>query len=159
LNGTRLLVMSALFAALITVGTLLPKIPGPTGYYHLGDGFIYTAAIVLGPGPAAAAAGLGSALADYLGGAAQWAPWTLVIKGIVGYVVGLVAFGKPARRLKAMVLGAVITVIGYGLATSIMFDPRAALLETAGNIAQTVVGIIVALLLVPAVSAVYKQSR
>ncbi len=151
--------MSALFAALITVGTLLPKIPGPTGYYHLGDGFIYTAAIVLGPGPAAAAAGLGSALADYLGGAAQWAPWTLVIKGIVGYVVGLVAFGKPARRLKAMVLGAVITVIGYGLATSVMFDPRAALLETAGNIAQTVVGIVVALVLIPAVTAVYKPSR
>ncbi len=159
MNGTRLLVMSALFAALITVGTLLPKIPGPTGYYHLGDGFIYTAAIVLGPGPAAAAAGLGSALADYLGGAAQWAPWTLVIKGIVGYVVGLVAFGKPARRLKAMVLGAVITVIGYGLATAVMFDPRAALLETAGNIAQTVVGIVVALVLIPAVTAVYKPSR
>jgi uncharacterized membrane protein len=159
LKGTRVLVTSALFAALITVGTLLPKIPGPTGYYHLGDGFIYTAAIVLGPVPAAIAAALGSTLADYLGGAAQWAPWTLVIKGIVGFAVGTVAFGKPSRRIPAMALGAAITVVGYAIATAVIYDPRAALVETAGNIAQTVVGIIVALVLVPAVSSVYKSSR
>ncbi|MDP2857560.1 MAG: ECF transporter S component [Bacillota bacterium] len=157
--GTRLLVTSALFAALITVGTLLPKIPGPTGYYHLGDGFIYTAAIVLGPGPAAAAGALGSALADYLGNAAHWAPWTLVIKGIAGYVVGAVALGKPSRRLVAMVLGAAITVVGYTIATAVIYDPRAALVETAGNIAQTAVGIIVALALIPAASRAFKTSR
>ena len=45
-----------------------------------------------GPLPALVAGGLGSALADLLTGYAHWAPWTLVIKGIEGWIAAAIGF-------------------------------------------------------------------
>jgi len=148
-SRTKTLTSTALFTALITVGTLYLKVPGPTGYYHLGDGLIYTAALVLGLWPAAFAAAVGSALADVLGGFAGFAVWTFLIKGLTSIVVTSVAKGKPSRNLMAMVLGAIVTVAGYAIATTVMFDAQAAMAETLGNFAQTGAGVIVGLALVP----------
>ena len=56
---------------------------------NLGDSMIFVTAIVFGRKYGLAAGGLGSALADILGGYATWAPWTLVIKGIEGNLAGM----------------------------------------------------------------------
>lgn len=154
---SRTLTATALFAALITVGTLYLKVPGPTGYYHMGDGLVYTAAIVLGLWPAAFAASVGSALADVLGGAAVFAPWTFVIKGLTAVVVAFAARG--GRNVLAMLLGALVTVVGYAAATAILYGPPAAVAETLGNLLQVGVGVILALVLLPIARRSFQSRR
>ena len=69
------------------------------GYVHLGDTMVFLGVLMLGKRRGAAAAGLGSALADVLGGFAFWAPWTLVIKSLMAFVtldsrITTLAFGN-----------------------------------------------------------------
>lgn len=83
-QNTRLLVLTALFAAAIAATTAyVLHIPLPTGgYIHVGDALIYLCACLL-PAPWAMAAGaVGGALADLLT-APMWAPATLVIKALI----------------------------------------------------------------------------
>ena len=60
----RKLVLSAMFAALCCVATLVVQIPIATGYLNAGEGMCLLSGLVLGPWCGMAAAGLGSAAAD-----------------------------------------------------------------------------------------------
>lgn len=81
---TQTLVMTALLAAMACAATMAVRVPSPTGgYLHLGDAAVLLGAYLLGPLPGAAAAGIGSALADLLGGYPAYVPATLVIKAAV----------------------------------------------------------------------------
>lgn len=90
----RRLTLAALSIALVTLATFVIRIPNPAtqGYINLGDGLLFTLALVFGWRIGGLAGGVGSALADALGGYFIWAPWTLVIKGIEGVLVGTIAF-------------------------------------------------------------------
>lgn len=71
-KNIRKLVLAALLAALTAVATMIIRIPTPTqGYIHLGDGMVLICGILLGPGLGALAAGIGSMMADLIGGYAQ----------------------------------------------------------------------------------------
>lgn len=86
---TRHMVMSALLAALTTAATMVIRIPTPTlGYIHLGDSMVLICGILLGPGLGAAAAGIGSMLADLFSGFTAWAPGTFAIKALTALVGG-----------------------------------------------------------------------
>ena len=88
--STKQIAFTAMFAALILMATYVIKIPTPViGYIHVGDCFVLLAGIFLGPVPGALAAGIGSGLADLLGGFPVWAPGTFAIK----FVTALVAAG------------------------------------------------------------------
>lgn len=148
-NITRL----ALVASVVMVSTMYLKWPTPTGYIHLGDGVIYGAALAFGPSFAAVSGGLGSAMADILGGYANWAPWTLVIKAVAGWMIGKLGYTQGrTRQLAAMVAGAGWTVAGYAAVTSIMFSPKAAIAESLGNLVQVGSGIAIGLFLGPVLS-------
>ena len=68
-KNIRKLVLAALLAALTAVATMIIRIPTPTqGYIHLGDGMVLICGILLGPGLGALAAGIGSMMADLIGG-------------------------------------------------------------------------------------------
>ena len=84
------LVMTALMMCLIIAATMFIRIPIPMtqGYVHLGDSMIFLSVLILGKKQGAAAAGLGSALGDVLGGYAFWAPWTFVIKFLMALILG-----------------------------------------------------------------------
>ncbi len=118
---TRKLVLSGLFAALICVVTWSIRIPVPLAwngaYINAGDSIIYVAGVILGGPWAALSAGIGSAIADLLCGAASYAPGTLVIKALMGLVVGFAAHQKPhwSRYLVFMVLSSLVMVVGYTL--------------------------------------------
>ncbi len=156
-NKTYALVMAAVMTAAILVMTFFPKVPVPAtrGYVHLGDCMIFFAVLVLGWKRGAAAAGLGSALADLLGGYAYYAPATLVIKALMAAVVGLFiqkALSKERTRARLMLLetvgmalGGLVMVVGYYLVECVMYGnfvlPLAAVPM---NIVQFVVGIIIA---------------
>lgn len=147
------LTRTALFIALVTAATMAVRIPNPAtqGYINLGDAVIFTVALSFGYRAGGLAGGIGSALADLLGGYAIWAPWTLVIKGVEGALVGLLS---GQNRYKGWIRGGAMAIAvlaggawmatAYYLAGGIMFGPVAALTEVPGNIAQAVTGMIVA---------------
>lgn len=172
----RRLTLAALSIALVTLATFVIRIPNPAtqGYINLGDGLLFTFALVFGWRIGGLAGGVGSALADVLGGYFIWAPWTLVIKGIEGILVGSIAFwgirggrdrqsahdaldagtapAAPGSRhpgrvaaFAAVFFGGVWMVSGYYVAGSVLFGGVAALTEIPGNLTQAGVAVAVAL--------------
>jgi len=90
---TRDIALTGLMTAMVLVITrafVLP-IPQTKGFFNLGEAGVYMAAVLFGPAVGALAGGIGSALADLTLGYAQYAPFTLVIKGVEGALVGLIA--------------------------------------------------------------------
>lgn len=116
---TRLLVLTALFAALGCTATMAVKVPSPTGgYMNLGDAVVLLGAYFLGPVYGAAAGGLGPALADLLGGYPMYVPGTLVIKAVMAALAGTLYRSvreKPWGAAACGVVGEAPMVLGYWL--------------------------------------------
>ena len=153
--NVRNITLTALAIALTTLATLIIRIPNPAtqGYINLGDAMLMTVALVFGWRIGGLAGGVGSALADTLGGYFLWAPWTLVIKGVEGVLVGrIVSWGgrddTQSRRITAVlavVVGGVWMITGYYLAGTVLVGDVAALTEIPGNLIQAGVAVVVAL--------------
>ncbi|NLL93107.1 MAG: ECF transporter S component [Clostridiales bacterium] len=147
-DKTKQICMIGLFMALICISTLFFKVPIPGGYAHLGNGFIFLAAVLLGNPGAIIAAGVGSALADLLGGWFMWIMPTLLIKLLMGFVVASIAprrFNiKSIRTLIAVVIGTFEMVAGYFIAGIVLMESiGASATQIPGLIIEDVVGIIV----------------
>lgn len=119
-EGTnKKLVLTALMIAVVFLLTFIIHIPSPIpgGYFNIGDAAIMITAILLGGRAGFIAGAIGSALSDYALGYMMFVPVTFVVKGIEGLVVGLIANknGKAseARKIIAIVVGALIMVVGY----------------------------------------------
>lgn len=147
----RKLINSALMASLVVVGTMVIRIPTPTkGYIHIGDSMVYLCGIILGPLYGAAAAGLGSFLADILAGYVVYAPATLVIKFLDALLVGLIYLRltkdsftdlkKLAVFSLAVFFGGLMMVSGYLAFESILYGFPTAVLGVVPNITQAVAG-------------------
>ncbi len=144
---TSNLTMIGLFMALICIATMFFKIPIPYGYAHLGNGFIFLAALFTGNVGAMLAAGLGSALADVLGGWYTWVIPTLLIKSVMGLVTAMILPRpfriKSFRTLLAVLAGAGVMITGYTVAGSIIYGSVAAgVTQIPGLAAENAVGII-----------------
>jgi uncharacterized membrane protein len=146
-SRARFIATGALGAALVAVATAFLKIPIPTGYgyIHLGDGLIYGIAVSLGPGLAAVSGGLGSGVADLLAGYPVWAPWSVAIKGLTGYLVGILRVKRRFRRGAAMAAGALLTIAGYSLGAYLIYGAAAVPAEFLFDLIQTGSGIIIGL--------------
>ena len=95
--NVKLIAITAMCAALITVTTAFIKIPSPLGYSHAGDSMIYLAASIL-PGPfGIIASSIGGALADLISGYPHWAIPTAIIKAVnaVPFVLCRMAMTLP----------------------------------------------------------------
>lgn len=109
MNGrsTKTLVLTGMMTALVFISTVAIRIPVPftQGYIHAGDTMIFVSAAILGPIPGMIAAGVGSALADLMG-YPQWVIPTLLIKGIMGYLMGVFVNlqAKKAKQRGTMIL-------------------------------------------------------
>lgn len=153
-NGKLLkLCVSAMFAALVCVATILIQIPSPlNGYVNFGDCFILVGAWVLGPVYGFAAGGIGSALADLFTGYAHYVPGTFVIKGLIAVAAALIAhaFIKKNERLRSLgyaagaAAGELIMVGGYYLYAAMLLSKsfEGALADVPGNVVQGVFGIV-----------------
>ena len=155
-----------ILSAIITIFTIVVRIPiAPTrGYVNLGDVAIFFAAFIFGPVSAFFAGGLGTALADLVGGYGQWAPISFVIHGIQGFLVGVVynIFVKKDCRVNIFLqavlcffAGAIIMVSGYYFAGVVLVGPGAALVEIPGNIIQNLAGIVGGMALAVTVKKAY----
>jgi uncharacterized membrane protein len=119
--------VTAVFTALVFLSTYLFQIPIPAtqGYFNLGDIMIFITALTFGRTVGGFAGGVGSFLSDFVGGFGTFAPFTLVVKGLEGYVAGLISRRSVQTRAQmigwavvAWVAGSVIMVLGYFLAES-----------------------------------------
>jgi uncharacterized membrane protein len=163
-NMTRKLVLAALFAALICVVTFVVKIPVPGAsgaYVNAGDSFIYTAGALMSAPWAAAAAGIGSMFADLIVGSAVYAPATLVIKALMGLLVGAALYGRKAswaRYLAFMALASLIMVAGYGIYEFFVFGSVIMMLNLPFNLIQAGVGVVIGLPLAMLVKRIIPMS-
>ncbi|WP_099203427.1 ECF transporter S component [Miniphocaeibacter massiliensis] len=141
----RNIVFCALLIALVIIGTIIIRIPIPAvaGYVHFGDLFIFLGSCIFGPIIGGIAGGLGSASADILVGASQWAVFSLIIKSLIGFVVGKFAYKHKfhsLRNLIGIIIAIVILVIGYYIVGSILLGSfKAGLVSIPYDIAQGVV--------------------
>ena len=87
-NKTLKLAFIGIMCALTTVVTWVLPIPMPAteGYINFGDAVIFLTALFAGPVPAMVVGGIGSMLADVIGGYMHWAGFTLLIKGLEGLI-------------------------------------------------------------------------
>jgi uncharacterized membrane protein len=110
-------------------------IPATKGFINLGDAGVMITGLLLGPVIGGLAGGIGSALADILLGYAIYAPATLIIKGLEGFVIGIIANPRKNNRnlskrdILAVIIGGFIMVTGYFLYELWLFGFPAALFE------------------------------
>jgi uncharacterized membrane protein len=118
---TKTIVINSLFIALTLVATMFINIKLPImgngGLIHLGNVPLFIAAIVYGKRTGAVAGAFGMGLFDLLSGWALWAPFTFIIVGAMGYVVGLISEKVPGKRMfvntLAVATALIIKVVGY----------------------------------------------
>lgn len=127
------LCVTALLTALVCVTTAAIQIPIPLGYMHLGNVMILIAGVYFGPEIGLLAGGIGSALADLLTGFAVWVVPTLLIKSLMGYAIGRIAWGrgeapmrKPQRIAMANAAGILIMIAGYTIFGGVIYGSVAA---------------------------------
>jgi uncharacterized membrane protein len=160
-KSIRRITYGAIAAAIIFVATWVFKIPipGTQGYVNLGDSMIYFSAGLLGP-YAAAAAAIGSAIADLAGGSVVYIPATIIVKGLMGLVVGLVIKkGSFAPYAVACIIAGAIMTVGYALFELLVFGFAYTVTAIPYNLAQWGVNVIVAIALYPVVIRTQKVIR
>lgn len=144
--GSREVAAAAVMSALVCAATLLIQIPIPAtqGFFNVGDAMVMVASLTFGPIVGFFAGGVGSALADFVGGWYVWVPFTLVVKGIEGFVSGAVVGwdgGRaPWKLVLAWLVGGLVMVSGYFLVQWYMYGVSAALAEAPFNVVQMAVG-------------------
>jgi uncharacterized membrane protein len=159
--STLTIVLNGLMIAFVFLATYIIRIPTATGgYVNIGDAAIIIAALLLGKNAGLIAGAIGSCFADLAAGYALYAPATFVIKGIEGYIVGLIAWkainayklnkNEDTIRLFASVVGAVIMVAGYFIAEAFVLSLidkslglTAAFTEILPNTVQGVVSVVI----------------
>lgn len=143
----------AIFSALAFVATRFIQIPilQTGGYLNFGEAVIYFVAIVFGPIVGGLVGAFGPALADLSSPYAAFAPFTFIIKGVEGFVVGKIAKNKEKNtiRIAAILVGGLIMIVGYYLVevNFFMIPPAVALIEVPFNVIQMIVGGSIAILI------------
>ncbi len=114
---TKIGIMAAL-AAVCTTISIPFTLTG--GYFNLGDIIVVTSALLFGPIIGGLSGGIGSAIADIYLGYGYFAPYTLVVKGLEGFVVGYIG-GRSENTpntqiIIAWIIGGLIIIAGYWIA-------------------------------------------
>ena len=158
--------LTAVLTAVVVVFTLIVRVPTPIkGYISLCDVVITFSAFRFGPWVAAIAGGVGTGIADLIGGYAQWAPLSFIIHGLQGLLIALIARSKAGKdaKLLLMILAGVIGMLvmtgGYYLAGGFLYGFEAALVEIPLNLMQSGVGVILGIAVSKAVLKAYPPVR
>ena len=151
--------LTAMLIAVTTVFTLLVRIPIPAtqGYINFSDVATFFSGFTFGPLVGGLAGGVGAAIADLIGGYAQFWPLTLLAHGLQGVLAGLI--GRKGTWL-ALILGWLagtaamvgVYLLGEGL---ILTTWPNALVEAPFNLLQNLVGGLIGIPLFFAVRRAY----
>jgi len=154
--NTKDLVETALLIALVYIATRFINIRLPIaasgGLVHLGNTMLFIAAIVFGMG-----------LFDLLSEWAMWAPFTFVVRGIMGYIIGKIAWsnGREGNNMLVNIAGILVSgvwmIAGYYATEGILYGNWVSpVMSIPGNITQIVVGLVIG---VPVAKALKKCIR
>lgn len=138
------LVIIALFIALTYVFTAFINVKLPIaangGLVHLGNVPLFIGAIIFGKKTGCIAGGIGMGLFDLVsGGWTLWAPFTLVIVGLMGFTVGAITerHKKTGWYVLAIGVACVIKIVGYYIAEWIIYGNMLAPMKSIpGNLVQ-----------------------
>lgn len=136
------IVYAALAIALVTLSTMVIRIPTIKGYVNFGDIMIFVTAILLGKRTGFLAGAFGSALADILGGYIIYAPGTFLIKGMEGLICALLMWKNSDNRANtySLIISPLIAgiwmVFGYFIYEYILFGIGTALPDIFSNLLQ-----------------------
>jgi uncharacterized membrane protein len=139
---TRQVAAIGIMGALTTIATMIFvfPIPATSGYFNLGDTIVMITSLTFGPIVGAIAGGLGSGLADLLGGWYNWVIFTTIIKGTEGYVAGMIVKSSNQKNLQKVVIawavGGALMVLGYFIVQVFMYGLGAAMVEAPFNLVQ-----------------------
>lgn len=120
------------------------------GLIHLGNVPLFLAAIIFGKKTGAISGAVGMALFDLFSGWTLWAPFTFVIVGIMGWVVGKITEDKSHNTILwyviAILAALAIKIVGYYIAEGIIYSnwvaPAASI---PGNIVQILTAAVIVL--------------
>lgn len=152
-----LIVMFAVLAYVVTSFIQIP-VPATGGYINIGDLIVMVTALLFGPIIGCLAGGIGSAMADVYSPYIIYAPGTLVIKGLEGLIIGIIADPKKKksrldqRDILAVIIGGLIIIPGYFIyeAYILGLGVELALIEVPGNLFQFLFAAIGSILLIGA---------
>ena len=143
---------------MVCTATMVIRIPTPGtgGYVHPGDGVVLLCGLFLSPGWAFLAAGIGSCLADLLGGYFIYVPITFAVKGLVAFLTAWLSLhlsGKIKSSLPSVVCGGILDILvvatGYLLCETPIYGFAAAAASVPANIIQGISGLLIACVLYP----------
>lgn len=153
--STKTMAIGGIFAAMIAIGTMVIRIPIPTGgYIHIGDSLVYLSGILLGPLLGGVVSALGSGIAD-LFGYIDYAPATVLIKFLDAFMTASIFYALQKRfkgtvgtvfaYIVGVTIGGMIMIGGY-FAYEVMLKGFAyALASVNFNLAQAIGGAIIGL--------------
>ena len=123
--------LTGLLVALVFVSTYFIQIRLPIsingGLVHLGNVVLFTIAIVFGKEKGAIAGAFGMGLFDVLSGWMIWAPFTFVIRGAMGYIIGGISYRKGLKgenilwNLLGILLASLVMLGGYYLTEVLLY--------------------------------------
>lgn len=152
---TRSLTVTAMFIALTFIFTSFVNIRLPIaangGLVHLGNVPLFICAILFGKKSGAISGAVGMALFDILSGWTAWAPFTFIICGLMGYVVGAITHKHTGFKFNILALFAAcaIKIVGYYIAEGFIYGNWIApITSIPGNIVQIAVASVIVLLVV-----------
>lgn len=166
-NRTKMisLILTAIFIALTYVFTSVVNIRLPLlgngGLIHLGNVPLFIAAILLGKKSGAVVGAFGMGLFDLFSGWVTWAPFTFVIVGLMGFVVGLIAEKKKTilSYTVAIFFALLIKIVGYYFAEVILYKNWIAPFGSIpGNIVQVVTAAIIVLIAIKPIELAVKKA-
>ena len=151
-KSTKKIVLNGIMIALVCMATMVIQIPmpGTNGYINIGDSVIFISSILFGPITGMLSGGIGSMLADILSGYAHWAIFTLLIKGIEGYLVGILIKNNITilKSIFSTLIGVLVMVIGYFLAGIVLKGSALiSLASVPGNLIQGIVSMLISILI------------
>ena len=151
---TKDMVETALLTALVFVATSFINIRLPIaasgGLVHLGTAMLVIASVVFGKEKGAIAGAVGMAIFDLSSGWALWAPFTFVIRGVMGYILGAISYSNNKNgdnniiNIFALIISGIWMIGGYYITEVILYgnwlSPMASI---PGDITQIIMALII----------------
>lgn len=155
-SKTKDVTISGLLIALVFIATKFINLRLPIsmngGLIHLGNTMLFMAAIIFGKKKGALAGSVGMALFDMVSGWMAWAPFTFIVRGIMGYVIGSISHsgGRNGNNLlwniAAILIGGIWMICGYYVTEVVLYGNWISpVTSIPGNVVQIIAGAVLGL--------------
>ncbi len=151
--SVRDLVLDGCLIAIVFVSTYLIQFRLPFasqgGLVHAGNIALFTIAMLFGSRRGALAGSFGMAIFDLVSGWALWAPFTFVVRGIMGWIIGKLSSTEETNAPKfvffnvlVIALSGIWMMAGYYVTEVVLYGNYIVPLNSIpGNISQIVIGV------------------